>query len=63
MPDGICFLNESGAGKDIAVSARHVRLVMAIDKITVAIVFNTNLQVAVNGTGALVADALRRSKG
>lgn len=62
MPDGICFLKESGTGKEVAVSAQHVRLVREIDKATVAIVFDTNLQITIDGTVASIADALRRSK-
>ncbi len=62
MPDGICFLKESGTGKDIAVNAQLVRLVMEIDTGRVAIVFDNDLQITVDGTVASIADALRRSK-
>ncbi|QXX75166.1 hypothetical protein MHY1_01985 [Methylovirgula sp. HY1] len=62
MPDGICFLKESGTGKDIAVSAQLVRLVKEIDEARVTIFFDTDLQIIVDGTVAAIADALRRSK-
>jgi hypothetical protein len=62
MPDGICFLKESGTGKDMAVNAHHVRLVMEIDKDRVTIIFDNDLQITVDGTVASIADALRRSK-
>lgn len=62
MPDGICFLKESGTGKEIAVNAELVRLVMEIDKGKVTIIFDNDLQITVDGTVASIADALRRSK-
>ncbi|MFZ0557923.1 MAG: hypothetical protein WAN31_11280 [Methylovirgula sp.] len=62
MPDGICFLKESGSGKEMAVNAQLVRIVMEIDKERVAIIFDNDLQIIVDGTVASVADALRRSK-
>jgi hypothetical protein len=62
MPDGICFLKESGSGKEMAVNTQHVRIVMEIDKERVAIIFDNDLQITVDGTVASVADALRRSK-
>ncbi|MGB7245960.1 MAG: hypothetical protein WBC64_04725 [Methylovirgula sp.] len=62
MPDGICFLKESGSGKEMAVNAQLVRVVMEIDKERVAIIFDNDLQIIVDGTVASVADALRRSK-
>jgi hypothetical protein len=44
MADRMCFLKESGSGKDIAVNAQLVRLVREIDETKVAIVFDNNLQ-------------------
>jgi competence transcription factor ComK len=62
MPDGICFLKESGTEKDIAVNAHHVRLVKEIDTARVAVVFDNDLQITVDGTVASISDALRKSK-
>ncbi|MHB8886347.1 MAG: hypothetical protein ACYC5H_14970 [Methylovirgula sp.] len=44
------------------MSAQLVRLVKEIDEAHVAIFFDTNLQIIVDGTVASIADALRRSK-
>lgn len=46
----------------MAVNAQLVRIVMEIDKERVAIIFDNDLQIIVDGTVASVADALRRSK-
>ncbi len=63
MADGICFLKESGTGKDIAVNAQLVRLVKEIDATRVMIIFDNDLQITVDGSVASISDALRKSKG
>jgi hypothetical protein len=62
MADRMCFLKESGSGKDIAVNAQLVRLVKEIDETKVAIVFEGNLQITVDGTVTSIVAALQKSK-
>jgi hypothetical protein len=62
MADGMCFLKESGTGKDIAVNAQLVHLVMEIDKEKVAIIFNNDLRVMVDGSVASTVTALQKSR-
>ncbi len=62
MADRMCFLKESGSGKDIAVNAQLVRLVKEIDETKVAIVFDNDLQITIDGTVTAIAEALQKSK-
>jgi hypothetical protein len=62
MADRMCFLKESGSGKDIAVNAQLVRLVKEIDGTKVAIIFDNDLQITVDGTVTSIVAALQKSK-
>ncbi len=62
MADRMCFLKESGSGKDIAVNAQLVRLVKEIDETKVAIFFDNDLQITVDGTVVSIVAALQKSK-
>jgi hypothetical protein len=62
MADRMCFLKESGSGKDIAVNAQLVRLVKEIDETKVAIIFDNDLQITVDGTVTSIVAALQKSK-
>ncbi len=61
MAYGLCFLSESGTGKNIAINPHLVRLLMEIDKDKVAIVFDKDLQITVDGTVALISATLQKA--
>jgi hypothetical protein len=61
MAYGLCFLSESGTGKSIAINPHLVRLLMEIDKDKVAIVFDKDLQITVDGTVALISANLQKA--
>jgi hypothetical protein len=61
MVYGFSFLTESGSGKSIAVNPQLVRFVVQIDDKTVAIVFDKEHQIMVDGTVALISEQLRKA--
>ncbi len=61
MAYGLCFLTESGTGKNIAINPLLVRLLMEIDKDRVAIVFDNDLQITIDGTVTSISDSLRKT--
>jgi hypothetical protein len=61
MVYGFSFLTESGSGKSIAVNPQLVRFVVQIDDKTVAIVFDKEHQIMVDGTVALISEHLRKA--
>ena len=61
MAYGLCFLSESGTGKSIAINPHLVRLLMEIDKDKVAVVFDKDLQITVDGTVALISSKSPKS--
>ena len=61
MVYGLSFLTESGSGKSIAINPQLVRFVIEIDVKTVAIVFDKEHQIIVDGTVASVSEHLRKA--
>jgi hypothetical protein len=61
MAYGLCFLSESGTGKNIAINPHLVRLLMETGKDKVAIVFDKDLQITVDGTVALISANLQKA--
>jgi hypothetical protein len=61
MAYGFCFLAESGTGKSIAINPQLVRFLMEVDKDKVAIVFDNDLRVTIDGTVASISDSLRKA--
>jgi hypothetical protein len=61
MAYGLCFMSESGTGKGIAINPHLVRLLMEVDKDKVAIVFDKDLQITVDGTVALISASLQKA--
>ena len=57
----LSFLTESGSGKSIAINPQLVRFVIKIDDKTVAIVFDKEHQIIVDGTVASVSEHLRKA--
>ena len=57
----LSFLTESGSGKSIAINPQLVRFVIEIDVKTVAIVFDKEHQIIVDGTVAGVSEHLRKA--
>ena len=57
----LSFLTESGSGKSIAINPQLVRFVIEIDVKTVAIVFDKEHQIIVDGTVASVSEHLRKT--
>jgi hypothetical protein len=57
----LSFLTESGSGKSIAINPQLVRFVIEIDVKTVAIVFDKEHQIIVDGTVASVSEHLRKA--
>ena len=57
----LSFLTESGSGKSIAINPQLARLVIEIDAKTVAIVFDKEHQIIVDGTVASVSEHLRKA--
>ena len=57
----LCFLKESGSGKSIAINPQLVRFVIEIDDKTVAIVFDKEHQIMVDGTVASISEHLRKA--
>jgi hypothetical protein len=57
----LSFLTESGSGKSIAINPQLVRFVIQIDVKTVAIVFDKEHQIIVDGTVASVSEHLRKA--
>jgi hypothetical protein len=55
------FLTESGSGKSIAINPQHVRFVIEINDKTVAIVFDQEHQINVDGTVASISEQLRKA--
>ncbi|MCI0599079.1 MAG: hypothetical protein L0Y60_06105 [Beijerinckiaceae bacterium] len=56
-----CFLTESGSGKSIAINPQLVRFVIKIDDKTVAVVFDKEHQIMVDGTVASISEHLRKA--
>ncbi|QBR72030.1 hypothetical protein CU048_12975 [Beijerinckiaceae bacterium] len=61
MAYGLCFLTESGTGKSIAINPQLVRLIIQIDENKVAIVFDNDLRVTIDGTVASISGSLRKA--
>jgi hypothetical protein len=61
MAYGLCFLTESGTGKSIAINPQLVRLIIQIDENKVAIVFDNDLKVTIDGTVTSISDRLRKA--
>ena len=57
----LSFLTESGSGKSIAINPQLVRFVIEIDVKTVAIVFDKEHQIIVDGTVASISEHLRKA--
>jgi len=57
----LSFLTESGSGKSIAINPQLVRFVIKIDDKTVAIVFDKEHQIIVDGTVASISEHLRKA--
>ncbi len=57
----LSFLKESGSGKSIAINPQLVRLVIEIDVKTVAIFFDKEHQINVDGTVASISEQLRKA--
>ena len=57
----LSFLTESESGKRIAINPQLVRFVIEIDVKTVAIVFDKEHQIIVDGTVASVSEHLRKT--
>jgi hypothetical protein len=57
----LSFLTESGSGKSIAINPQLVRFVIEIDDKKVAIVFDNEHQIMVDGTVASVSEHLRKA--
>jgi hypothetical protein len=57
----LSFLTESGSGKSIAINPQLVRFVIEIDAKMVAIVFDKEHQIIVDGTVASVSEHLRKA--
>jgi hypothetical protein len=57
----LSFLTESGSGKSIAINPQLVRFVIKIDDKTVAIVFDKEHQIIVDGTVASISEQLRKA--
>lgn len=57
----LSFLTESGSGKSIAINPQLVRFVIEIGDKTVAIVFDKEHQVIVDGTVAKISEHLRKA--
>ena len=55
------FSTESGSGKSIAINPQLVRFVIEIDDKRVAIVFDKEHQIMVDGTVASVSEHLRKA--
>ena len=61
MVYGLSFLTESGSGKSIAINPQLVRFVIQIDDNTVAIVFDEEHQIMVDGAVASISEHLRKA--
>jgi predicted GTPase len=61
MAYGLCFLTETGTGKSIAINPLLIRFIMEIDDNRVAIVFDNDLRVTIDGTVASICDSLRKA--
>jgi hypothetical protein len=61
MAYGLCFLTESGTGKSIAINPQLVRLIIQIDENKVAIVFDNDLRVTIDGTVTSISGSLRKA--
>lgn len=57
----LSFLTESGSGKSIAINPQLVRYVIEIDVKTVAIFFDKEHQINVDGTVAAISEHLRKA--
>jgi hypothetical protein len=57
----LSLLTESGSGKSIAINPQLVRFVIKIYDKTVAIVFDKEHQIIVDGTVASIAEHLRKA--
>ncbi len=57
----LSFLTESGSGKSIAINPQLVRFVIEIDVKTVAIFFDKEHQINVDGTVAAISEHLRKA--
>ena len=57
----LSLLIESGSGKSIAINPQLVRFVIKIDDKTVAIVFDKEHQIIVDGTVASISERLRKA--
>ena len=57
----LSFLTESGSGKSIAINPQLVRFVIEIGDKTVAIVFDKEHQIIVDGTVASISEHLRKA--
>ncbi len=57
----LSLLTESGSGKSIAINPQLVRFVIKIDDKTVAIVFDKEHQIIVDGTVASISEHLRKA--
>jgi hypothetical protein len=55
------LVTESGSGKSIAINPQLVRFVIEIDDKTVAIVFDKEHQIIVDGTVASISEHLRKA--
>ena len=57
----LSFLTESGSGKSIAINPQLVRFVIEIDDKRVAIVFDKEHRIIIDGTVASVSEHLRKA--
>ncbi|HEY8033512.1 MAG TPA: hypothetical protein VIF02_14365 [Methylocella sp.] len=57
----LSFLKESGSGKSIAINPQLVRFVIEIDVKTVAIFFDKEHHINVDGTVAAISEQLRKA--
>ena len=57
----LSFLTESGSGKSIAINPQLVRFVIKIDDKTVAIVFDKEHRIIIDGTVASISEQLRKA--
>ena len=57
----LAFLKESGSGKSIAINPHLVRYVIEMNDKTVAVVFDKEHQIWVDGTVASISENLRKA--